>query len=399
MQGFFQCPVDNLRAEPLIARWIRNHVPKWQEAVVVSKNAGGSKRVTSMADALKLNFGIITTDRRRERDHSDGGLEASTVYNGFDLTVNGATEPMSRNSSSDHDSSGSTRADDVESLSSEGPNGTARGPSSRQREGVTSPRRNLPPGSSPLSQATNVDGPDGTRMRLLRNQATPLALRSVSDEDDSELFTSERTREVVHGRLILGHVVDDDHPSPALSAMSSAVFSHQLGQPETPGIERQDPMTASFMSTVSSVHNDAMGGGGDDPVSDDEEASLNNPEIEHTITLVGDVRGRTVFLVDDMIDSSQAWIAAAETVRKRGGAGKVYCIATHGLFGDDCLEQLENCDCIDHIVVCNTFPIDLNRVRNSRKLVVLDLSSLLSEAIRRNHYGESISQLYQFYQD
>lgn len=65
MQGFFRCPVDNLIAEPLIARWIRANVSDWKEGVVVSKNPGGTKRVTSLADALKLSFGIVTTDRRR----------------------------------------------------------------------------------------------------------------------------------------------------------------------------------------------------------------------------------------------------------------------------------------------------------------------------------------------
>lgn len=65
MQGFFKCPVDNLVAEPLLAKWIRNNIRDWQNAVVVSKNPGGTKRVTSLADALKLSFGIITTDQRR----------------------------------------------------------------------------------------------------------------------------------------------------------------------------------------------------------------------------------------------------------------------------------------------------------------------------------------------
>lgn len=65
MQGFFKCPVDNLLAEPLIAKWIKINLPDWQDAVVVSKNPGGTKRVTSLADAMKLSFGIITTDRRR----------------------------------------------------------------------------------------------------------------------------------------------------------------------------------------------------------------------------------------------------------------------------------------------------------------------------------------------
>lgn len=44
MQGFFQRPVDNLYAEPVIAKWITQHVPNWENGVVVSKNAGGAKR-------------------------------------------------------------------------------------------------------------------------------------------------------------------------------------------------------------------------------------------------------------------------------------------------------------------------------------------------------------------
>lgn len=44
MQGFFQRPVDNLYAEPVIARWITQSIPNWQNGVIVSKNAGGAKR-------------------------------------------------------------------------------------------------------------------------------------------------------------------------------------------------------------------------------------------------------------------------------------------------------------------------------------------------------------------
>jgi len=100
-----------------------------------------------------------------------------------------------------------------------------------------------------------------------------------------------------------------------------------------------------------------------------------------------------VFIVDDMIDKPGSWIAAAETVVKRGHAKKVFIIATHGLFGEDSLEQLQDCDCIDTILVTNSFPIP-ESARAYKKLVVLDLSHLLAEAIRRNHYGESISALF-----
>ena len=114
---------------------------------------------------------------------------------------------------------------------------------------------------------------------------------------------------------------------------------------------------------------------------------------------MGNVKDRVVLIIDDLIDQCGSWIAAAETVVKRGGAKKVYCIATHGLFGHDSLEKMEECQCIDYIVVTNTYPIEPERMRACKKLVVLDISKLISEAIRRNHYGESISALFQHYPD
>ncbi|KAI4256955.1 MAG: hypothetical protein L6R42_005931 [Xanthoria sp. 1 TBL-2021] len=150
-------------------------------------------------------------------------------------------------------------------------------------------------------------------------------------------------------------------------------------------LDDQDPMSSSFMSHLSTVPSHNTVGGGNAAESDDEEESFKNPELEHTITLVGNVKDRTVIIMDDLIDQCGSWIAAAETVVKRGGAQKVYCIATHGLFGYDSLESMEGCECIDFVVVTNTYPISPERIRASRKLVILDISNLLSEAIRRNH--------------
>ncbi|KAI4188380.1 MAG: hypothetical protein L6R41_002191 [Letrouitia leprolyta] len=221
----------------------------------------------------------------------------------------------------------------------------------------------------------------------------------VTEDVPTEEFTDERAREVITGRLIQGHLVDDDRPSPVLSTMSGSIATLP-GDIGPPHLDDQDPMASSFMSHLSTVtsHN-TVGGTNAAAGSDDEDEGFKNPELEHTITLVGNVKGRTVFIMDDLIDQCGSWIAAAETVVKRGGAKKVYCIATHGLFGYDSLEKMEDCECVDFIVVTNTYPIAHERVRASRKLVVLDVSNLLSEAIRRNHYGESISQLFQHYQD
>jgi len=64
IQGFFDIPVDNLFAEPTQIQWIKENVPNWKDMVMVSPDAGGTKRVTSIADRLKLNFAIVHSERK-----------------------------------------------------------------------------------------------------------------------------------------------------------------------------------------------------------------------------------------------------------------------------------------------------------------------------------------------
>lgn len=200
------------------------------------------------------------------------------------------------------------------------------------------------------------------------------------------------------GRLIQGHIVEDDVPSPGMSVRSNSINGNNHYTRSSSDDEPPENMLASFISTTSSrmrAPRHGLGGTGDATASDEEEEeALQNPEIETTVTLVGNVRDKPVLIVDDMIDKAGSWIAAAETVVKRGGATKVYCMATHGLFGGDSLRELEECDEIEAIVVTDAFPIPEEKRRGVSKLHVLDVSGLLSEAIRRNHNGESISQLY-----
>ena len=362
--------------------------------MVVSKNPGGSKRVTSLADALKLNFGIITTDRRRSPPMHGSSMLDSGVLFGRALDGSNDMEPeaISLNEQAEEPKPANRPSPRIQGQV----NGVAQSTTQLHRQTISSI------GASPLSASTLIESAPPTSMtRLHRSVTAPPTPRSHPDADDSaDEYTDERAREVITGRLIQGHIVDDNFPSPALSTMSGSIATLPGDPMGSSQFDDRDPMTSSYMSELSSFQpNHASGGTFDASLSDEDEEVLKNPELEHTITLVGNVNGRTVFIIDDMIDGSSSWVAAAETVVKRGGAKKVYCIATHGLFGEDCLEVMENCQCIDYIVVANTFPIDPEKIKATKKLVVLDLSGLLAEAIRRNHYGESISQLYQHYYD
>ncbi|KAK4156326.1 hypothetical protein C8A00DRAFT_41198 [Chaetomidium leptoderma] len=63
-QGFFDIPVDNLHARPLLERYILKNIPKYRDAVIVSPDAGGAKRATAIADSLGLTFALIHKERR-----------------------------------------------------------------------------------------------------------------------------------------------------------------------------------------------------------------------------------------------------------------------------------------------------------------------------------------------
>lgn len=58
-QGFFDIPVDNLYGRPLLKRYIQYNIPDYQQAVVVSPDAGGAKRATAIADGLGMDFALI----------------------------------------------------------------------------------------------------------------------------------------------------------------------------------------------------------------------------------------------------------------------------------------------------------------------------------------------------
>lgn len=332
MQGFFGKPVDNLFAEPLIARWIKMNVPEWKSAVVVSKNAGGTKRVTSLADSLKLNFGIVTTDRRRP-PKVNISLSDSTIF--FDTIERG--------------NAAGSKADPIVE-----------------------------------SQESAVDDYFLSKSADTLRPETPPSARRPSELEAANDTTDERAREVITGRLVQGHLVDDDYSEDNTQATTPVPPAGS----ESGDSERiVDPMSSSIFSLHSLQPDHALGGTYDAEESDEDEPHPHVTE-EKTITLVGDVKNKPVFIVDDMIDRSGSWVAAAETVVKKGGAKKVYCIATHGLFGENSLEDMEQCTAIDHIIVTNSFPIPAELMRQSKKLIVIDVSTLLSESIRRHHYGE-----------
>ncbi|VEN40107.1 unnamed protein product [Callosobruchus maculatus] len=68
IQGFFDIPVDNLYAEPAVLKWIKENIVEWRNCIVVSPDAGGAKRVTSIADRLNVEFALIHKERKKANE-------------------------------------------------------------------------------------------------------------------------------------------------------------------------------------------------------------------------------------------------------------------------------------------------------------------------------------------
>lgn len=105
--------------------------------------------------------------------------------------------------------------------------------------------------------------------------------------------------------------------------------------------------------------------------------------------MIGDVKGRDVLIVDDMIDTAGTICEAAKLIRVRG-AKSISAAATHGLFSDPAPQRLKEAD-LDKIFITDTVPLK-KEIRENSKVTVISVAKLLAEAINCIYNGDSISE-------
>lgn len=115
-----------------------------------------------------------------------------------------------------------------------------------------------------------------------------------------------------------------------------------------------------------------------------------SPKDASVMNVVGDVKGKTALVTDDLVDTAGTLVKASEALLK-AGAINVYACCTHGILADPAMERLKNSKIVE-LVITNSIPLD-SKI-NSPIIKVLSVAPILAEAIKRIHDERSISELF-----
>jgi len=111
-------------------------------------------------------------------------------------------------------------------------------------------------------------------------------------------------------------------------------------------------------------------------------------EVE-SLAVIGEIRNKTILLVDDLTETAGTLTAAADLLRKRG-ARKVYAAVSHALLNDTGIQRLRKSN-IDELITTDTV---LRPVIQGVKITTLSVAGLLGEAIKRIHNNSSVTSLF-----
>ena len=115
------------------------------------------------------------------------------------------------------------------------------------------------------------------------------------------------------------------------------------------------------------------------------------PNEAKAMAVVGDVAGKVVVILDDMVDTAGTMVEAAGAIMKNG-AREVYAVCAHPVLSGPSIERIENSP-LKTLVVTDTIPLRNNAI-SCKKIKVLSISELIGEAIVRSFRGDSVTSLF-----
>jgi ribose-phosphate pyrophosphokinase len=126
------------------------------------------------------------------------------------------------------------------------------------------------------------------------------------------------------------------------------------------------------------------------PLAIVEKRRLGNDEKVEAMTIIGDVEGQAVLIVDDEVLTGGTLVAAADVVVENG-ATEVYACATHAILSGPAVERIEQSP-IKELVFTDTIPIPPEK--HLPNITELTVAPLMGEAISRIHTGQSVGALF-----
>ena len=131
----------------------------------------------------------------------------------------------------------------------------------------------------------------------------------------------------------------------------------------------------------------------DTPIAFVEKRRAANDANAQALSIIGDVKGRDVLIIDDEVDTGGSLVQAVHLV-KREGARDVYLIFVHPILSADAAQRLSELP-IKHIITTDTVPIPAEKMLFLKnKITILSVAGLLGEVIKRAHEGRSVGEMF-----
>ncbi|WP_124946187.1 ribose-phosphate pyrophosphokinase [Sulfurirhabdus autotrophica] len=115
------------------------------------------------------------------------------------------------------------------------------------------------------------------------------------------------------------------------------------------------------------------------------------PNVAKVMNIIGDVRGRTCVIMDDMVDTANTLCEAAAALKDHG-AERVMAYCTHPVLSGTAVERIEN-SALDELVVTDSIPLRED-ARNCKRIRQLSVAELMAETMRRISNEDSVSSLF-----
>jgi len=209
---------------------------------------------------------------------------------------------------------------------------------------------------------------------------TPISSKLVAD-----LITTAGADRVVTVDLHAGQIqgffnipVDNLYAAPVILAHLKSRFADSnemvMVSPDAGGTERARAFAKRLGCTLAVIDKRRTG-----------------PNVAEVMHLIGEVKGKTAIILDDMIDTAGTLTQAAKALKEHG-AKTIYACATHGVLSGPAIERINTSE-IETVIITDTVPLG-DKAEQTAKIKVLTVAELLAEAIRRIHEDESVSSLF-----